>query len=974
VQPGTYVENINFNGHNIVLGSIYINTGNRADIPETIIDGGLSGSAVIFESGENNNAVIIGFTIVNGRANNGGGIFCFNSSPSILNNLIKGNIALGVPNWSGGGGIFCGNSNAYISGNIITKNITNANGGGGGIYCQYAASPLIIRNIISYNHANEGGGGIKSFGANPEIKSNIIINNSTAYAGGGIRCNGDALIINNIVSDNRAMETGGIYIGGYHSDVTIINTICWFNSSLQISGSPDSLSPEVIYSNISGGWEGEGNIDLDPLFVDRFSDNYNLCQQSPCIDVGAPYIFDPDGSRSDIGVYFETHPICELAKIIFVSVLGNDTTGEGTIDNPYRTFQHAINVSNNGDSIIAENGLYEENIEVHSKNILLGSNYVFSYDTLDIINTIIGGLFIDNVIKIQNCGSGVEIKGLTIRNSTNCGILCVSSNPIISNNIVYNNLNSGIRCYNSNPEILMNTIRNNSSDSSGGGIYFYSYCYPTIEDNIIEENTSWGSGGGVSYEYRCYGILRGNKIIENEANGIGGGIFCYRSNPVIDSNSIMGNVSHSHGGGIGCDYVSDPNIINNLINQNIVDSGGGGVYCNYHSHPTIQNNIISANYSFGSGGGVLCRDRSNAMIFENYIAHNITNGNGAGINCDDYSNIYLFGNIIEMNSSDYFGGGIYCGLSDAKISINVINENYARRGGGIYCYSRIPIITKNSIYGNIAAISGGGVQFSSFNFRFYNNLILDNIALYGGGVSFADNSDAWFANNLLNGNLAVDGGGIHINSSNPLINNNILWDDSASNIGDEIFYDNLSTPIVTYNDIEGGWPGVGNINVDPLFKDPQNDNFHLMSIACGDSLDSPCIDAGSPMFDDSLLDCSWGLGNSASDMGAYGGGAWGQVDVQEINYKTPEQFSLSQNYPNPFNATTTIKYALPEAGQVRIDIYDLLGRKVETLVDEEKQAGQHQAVWDASRHSSGVYFYRIEAGDFAETRKMILLK
>jgi hypothetical protein len=89
---------------------------------------------------------------------------------------------------------------------------------------------------------------------------------------------------------------------------------------------------------------------------------------------------------------------------------------------------------------------------------------------------------------------------------------------------------------------------------------------------------------------------------------------------------------------------------------------------------------------------------------------------------------------------------------------------------------------------------------------------------------------------------------------------------------------------------------------------------------------------------------------------------------------SPYRFMLLQNYPNPFNASTTIEYGLPEAGRVRIDVYDLLGRKIETLFDEERQAGQHQVVWDALDHSSGIYFYRIEAGDYTETRKMILLK
>ncbi|UCC78300.1 MAG: T9SS type A sorting domain-containing protein [Candidatus Zixiibacteriota bacterium] len=88
----------------------------------------------------------------------------------------------------------------------------------------------------------------------------------------------------------------------------------------------------------------------------------------------------------------------------------------------------------------------------------------------------------------------------------------------------------------------------------------------------------------------------------------------------------------------------------------------------------------------------------------------------------------------------------------------------------------------------------------------------------------------------------------------------------------------------------------------------------------------------------------------------------------------PHRAFLRPNYPNPFNSQTTIEYGLPEAGRVRIDIYDLLGRKVETLVDEERQAGRHQVIWDASRYSSGIYFYRIEAGDFVDTKRMVYLK
>jgi hypothetical protein len=97
--------------------------------------------------------------------------------------------------------------------------------------------------------------------------------------------------------------------------------------------------------------------------------------------------------------------------------------------------------------------------------------------------------------------------------------------------------------------------------------------------------------------------------------------------------------------------------------------------------------------------------------------------------------------------------------------------------------------------------------------------------------------------------------------------------------------------------------------------------------------------------------------------------------IAEGENNLPDEYGISiTNYPNPFNSSTTIKYILPEPGHVRIDIYDLLGRKVQNLVKEEQQAGTHSIVFDASNLSSGVYFSRIQAGNEIETRPIVLLK
>jgi hypothetical protein len=95
---------------------------------------------------------------------------------------------------------------------------------------------------------------------------------------------------------------------------------------------------------------------------------------------------------------------------------------------------------------------------------------------------------------------------------------------------------------------------------------------------------------------------------------------------------------------------------------------------------------------------------------------------------------------------------------------------------------------------------------------------------------------------------------------------------------------------------------------------------------------------------------------------------------EERSDEMPGDYILSNNYPNPFNPATKIKYSIPHSSLVQIRIFDVLGKELETLVNEEKPAGTYELTWNAAALPSGVYFYRIKAGSFIQTRKMILLK
>ena len=85
-------------------------------------------------------------------------------------------------------------------------------------------------------------------------------------------------------------------------------------------------------------------------------------------------------------------------------------------------------------------------------------------------------------------------------------------------------------------------------------------------------------------------------------------------------------------------------------------------------------------------------------------------------------------------------------------------------------------------------------------------------------------------------------------------------------------------------------------------------------------------------------------------------------------------YQLEQNYPNPFNPSTSIAFALAKAGEVKLQIFNALGQQVATLVNGKMSAGQHHVTWDARDVPSGIYFYKLEAGTFNQTRKMVLMK
>jgi len=367
-----------------------------------------------------------------------------------------------------------------------------------------------------------------------------------------------------------------------------------------------------------------------------------------------------------------------------------------------------------------------------------------------------------------------------------------------------------------------------------------------------------------------------------------------------------------------------------------------------------------------------------------------------------------------------WGGGIYLSSSNGAISECVITNNVCgNNGGGIYCTASSPTITDCIVSGNLcdtqpttsSGMGGGGICANHGSSPIISGCtISDNHSLWhGGGISINDNSEVNISHCLIADNSCdSSGGGIAIfNYCEPTITNCTLSGDSAAFFGGGIYlyyssptiqntivegcggngviyFDLSPTTVVQYNDfynpLAQTFMGIGptnlgvidtvnangdscdtycNIYFDPLFVNPGAGDYHLQ-------MESPCIDAGDP---------TWALDpdGTIADIGAF---YYDQIGFVANGNETPAAFAIVGPYPNPFNAETRIQFQLPVAGWVKLEVFDISGRSVRahSHAPLHMKAGIHNVTFDGSGLPSGIYLYRLEAGEFTASGKMVLLK
>lgn len=821
VQPGTYVENIDYNGKLITLGSLFLTTQDTSYISSTIIDGNANGTVVTFNNGEGSTAVLTGFTLRNGNRTEigsiyGGGIYCVLASPTLSNLIITENTAYH------GAGMCCDESDPIIR-DVVIKNNTSTYTGGG-IRC-YQSSPVIENVLIADNTAGNDGGGLYLLAYSEPMLQKVAIIDNHANSGGALFANDNSystLHEVTVAGNTTNSGGGGIFYCINNSWPTLKNSILWAGSETVILG-----IMWATYSNIQGGENGTGNIDTDPLFTDPSNGDYTLQSGSPCIDTGDPLdSIDPDGTRKDMGCYYFNQ---YTGPRWYVSTNGSDVLGTGWEGNPFRTIQKGINTAQDSDTVFVQPGRYIENIDFNGKLITVGSQFLVAQDTTFISSTIIDGNNTSSVVSFLN-GENLNsiLKGFTITNGSTSyggGIYCNGASPKLENLLITGNLSTvgggGVSIYNCSPTIENVIIEGNTGGNQGGGIYCYENSYPSIEKVTILNNTA--SFGGAIWSASANPNIKNSILWDNSPEEI----YISTGSVTVNYSDIEGNWSGT--GNINSDpmFVAPLNGDYNLLEGSpCIDAGDpasqkdpdgsiadmGALFFPHYidaeftvdittgSHPlTVTFTDMSVEaveidewyWEFGDGN-----NSSLQNPVHEYLLPGIYTVSLAVTDLNDSTDIETKIDYITVDPPPYSGTIWHIAQTGSDVSGNGSQEfPFASIQKGINSSSELDtvLVYQGRYYENID-FSGKGITVASTFMNLLTDSLITNTIIDGNNngsvVTFSNSEDSL---SVLEGFTVTGGndyyyaGGIYCNNASPVLNNLIITNNHSSDSGGGIY-------------------------------------------------------------------------------------------------------------------------------------------------------------------------------------------
>jgi hypothetical protein len=824
VEEGVYYGNINFNGHSIVLASYYLLDQDSSHISSTVIDGQHSGSVIAIQTGEDSTTQIIGLTIQNGDSLiNGSGIYLSGSSPAISNCQIRGTIfgrgALTISSCSVEDSIYINHGEG--AGNL-SINRSTLHGSIGMSYLLYGSTLNITESKLYSIHINwywsmnllndslfdcsvytvNSITNIRNCAFIQSLLSNgsdVALNVDSSFIGEGYfggQMTYESTFRNCVIKDGihtrgeLTVENSTIQ-GGItkleHYPLTINNTIITTLGSPSVISSPDIMHVSCcnFYGFSGNNWLSgtPATVDTssvffnDPQFCDTTNQNFTLRNNSPCL---------PENNSCGQLIGALRQGCTYTSHILYVATTGNDTTGNGSVTNPFRTIQRAINSSFDKDTVLVSDGHYYERINFLGKSITVASQQLLDNDSLHFQNTIIDGDtlvlgFADtaSVVRFVSSEDSTSILyGFTIQKgvgtfSNGGGIYCDNiSSPTISHCNIFQNQNYGIYCHQRDVPIIRNC---------------------DISSNLI--GGIMAQGASLSYIYTI--ILDSCSIFNNSGPGFYGAF--RRSAKFINC-----NISNNQGDGIRA-------VQSRIYDSNISDNVGSG--------------IINATY------GVKDIQLDNFDHFSDSISNcSIERNGGYGIMIGGAGAGYISNCTIKYNNYGIYGSyDAIFEVHDTEISHNV---------NGIYSYAPdLAVDVENCIFKHN---TNNAIRSQSLIAN--GCLFIDNSGTSGGAISLRSPRGSNIQGCSFVANSAYSGSGIICSSSYgygapTILRNNIFaYNQNGSAIS---WADSSSSLSISCTDIFGNpggdWTGCiagqadtnGNFSADPRFCDTTAGDFHL---------------------------------------------------------------------------------------------------------------------------------------------------
>ena len=600
------------------------------------------------------------------------------------------------------------------------------------------------------------------------------------------------------------------------------------------------------------------------------------------------------------------------------------------------------------------------------------------------------------------------------------------STPVLENLIVSGNHShngGGVSFFQQSGPTLTNVIvSNNTATAFGGGMFIYN-SNSTMTDLTVTENTClYYQGGGIMMA-ASEGTITDATITDNTSGMNGGGVFTTGtftmgetevsnlSDWTMTNSTISENTAAWHGGAMGLWDGADPSLTNVMISGNTA-GGYGGAFWVMTSNPTLTDVTITGNTAENEGGGMYVSGQSNPTLTHSTISNNTASA-GGGMSLDQsnatLTHVTISNNNCVLSYYSYYyttwGGGMYLYLSDPTLThVTITGNTGGDYGGGMSLTTSNPILTHVTISGNTAAAGGGIELYDNSDATLINSIIWDNspesIYMWNSNedaaiTTYSDIEGGWEGEGNIDTDplfTDADNGDYLLQPDSPCIDAGTADTDGD---GDEDITDyNGSAPDM--GAFEYGILGPTGLQVFiqdssvTLAWDPSaDDNFQYYALerSTGSLFTTDVVT--NYLVDSYFVDNDLEWDTEYFYRVASYVGEWSEYsDVVSVilewmaisdGVQIPISYKIHQNYPNPFNPVTTLRYDLPEDAMVNITIYDMMGRIVNNLVRNQQTAGYKSMQWNATNNagqpvSAGLYLYMIQAGQFSQTKKMVLLK